>query len=164
MKIRPADLSDLPAVCEIYDNARAYMRENGNPNQWINGYPQPELVERDIRSGISYVCCQEEKVLAVFCFLPGPDPSYLEISQGEWLDQEPYWVVHRIASGSHQKGVASFCIDWCFQQQPNIRIDTHRDNHVMQSFLKKKGFSYCGIIHLQESGAERLAFQRHDPS
>mgnify|MGYP003296922186 CR=1 FL=1 len=40
----------------------------------------------------------------------------------------------------------------------NIRIDTHHDNVVMQRLLKKLGFQYCGIIHL-ENGDPRLAFQ-----
>ena len=41
----------------------------------------------------------------------------------------------------------------------NIRIDTHRDNKIMQHNLAKYGFEYCGIIHIA-SGAERLAYQR----
>ena len=40
----------------------------------------------------------------------------------------------------------------------NIRIDTHRDNLVMQHLLADEGFSYCGVIHCW-SGDERLAFQ-----
>lgn len=161
MEIRPSRLSDLPAIQALYQSAREYMRAHGNHNQWVNGYPQPELIREDIQTGVSYVCAEGEQLLGVFCFLPGPDPSYREIFEGDWLDQEPYWVVHRIASASHQKGVASFCMEWCFRQHPNLRIDTHRDNYVMQSFLKKQGFSYCGIIHLAEDGAERLAYQKH---
>lgn len=42
---------------------------------------------------------------------------------------------------------------------PNIRIDTHHDNRVMQHLLTKHGFTYCGLIYLK-SGAERLAYQR----
>jgi len=41
----------------------------------------------------------------------------------------------------------------------NIRIDTHKDNHIMQHNLAKYGFQYCGIIYIA-SGAERLAYQR----
>jgi len=45
----------------------------------------------------------------------------------------------------------------------NIRIDTHKDNHIMQHNLARFGFQYCGIIHIA-SGAERLAYQRVTPS
>ncbi len=43
-------------------------------------------------------------------------------------------------------------------QAVHIRIDTHRDNKIMQNALHKKGFSYCGIIHCW-NGSERLAYQ-----
>lgn len=39
MEIRLTELKDLPLVMEIYDNARAFMRANGNATQWIDGYP-----------------------------------------------------------------------------------------------------------------------------
>ena len=56
MEIRPSRLSDLPAIQALYQSAREYMRAHGNHNQWINGYPQPELIQKDIQTGVSYVC------------------------------------------------------------------------------------------------------------
>jgi hypothetical protein len=50
-------------------------------------------------------------------------------------------------------------MDFCFSLDPNIRIDTHRDNHIMQHNIAKHGFAYCGIIYLA-NGDERLAYQR----
>ena len=38
------------------------------------------------------------------------------------------------------------------------RIDTHRDNKIMQHNITKHSFTYCGIIYLL-SGDERLAYQ-----
>ena len=32
--IRKAELKDLPKLKELYEKARQYMRENGNPDQW----------------------------------------------------------------------------------------------------------------------------------
>ena len=49
-------------------------------------------------------------------------------------------------------------LDWSFSREGNIRIDTHRDNKIMQHNILKYGFSYCGIIYLL-SGDERLAYQ-----
>ena len=48
---------------------------------------------------------------------------------------------------------------WCGERISNIRIDTHRDNRIMQKLISRSGFSYCGIILLAD-GAERLAYQR----
>ena len=81
------------------------------------------------------------------------------IQDGAWLNDKPYGTVHRITSQNKRKGAASFCIDWCFAKCPNLRMDTHRDNLPMQSFLKKKGFKPCGVIQV-EDGSERIAFQK----
>ncbi|MBQ7915270.1 MAG: GNAT family N-acetyltransferase [Firmicutes bacterium] len=157
MIIRPANVSDLPDLMQLFDEARGFMRAHGNMNQWVGGYPQEELLRSDIASGCSYVCEEDNQIVASFYFRQGVDPTYLEIEGGAWLNDEPYGVIHRIASRA--KGAATFCVQWCAGQVDNLRIDTHRDNYVMQNFVKKNGFSYCGIIHL-ENGDERLAYQR----
>ena len=71
----------------------------------------------------------------------------------------PYHVVHRIASYPNVHGIFSDVMDFCFSHDANIRIDTHKDNRIMQHNIEKHGFSYCGIIHLAD-GDERLAYQR----
>lgn len=159
MEIRKTVLDDLDRVMEIYDDARRYMRENGNSEQWGNGYPGMDLIKRDISEGKSYVCVDDNQIAGVFYFNIGPDPTYHNIYEGAWINDEPYGVVHRIASGNRKKGVASFCLNWCLDKWPNIRIDTHKDNIVMQSFLNKMGFIKCGIIYL-EDGGERIAYQK----
>jgi hypothetical protein len=159
MEIRNTVLSDLSHVMEIYDKARQYMRDNGNHNQWINGYPSMELVTGDINDKSSYVCLEDDLIVGVFRFTLGIDPTYIKIYEGEWMNEEPYGVVHRIATASHKKGVASYCLTWCLEQCSNIKIDTHEDNGIMQNLLLKNGYSYCGIIYL-EDGAKRLAFQK----
>lgn len=159
MEIRKTVMDDLDKVMEIYDEARSYMRENGNASQWINGYPNIELIKQDIFSEKSYVCVDGNKIVGVFFFDIGPDPTYLNIYEGNWISEKSYSVVHRIASSSRQKGVASYCVNWCLNKWPNIRIDTHKDNIIMQNFLVKNGFVRCGIIYL-EDGAERIAYQK----
>ena len=59
----------------------------------------------------------------------------------------------------HAHGVFRAIMDWCFSRDCNIRIDTHRDNRIMQHVILGYGFSYCGIIYLA-SGDERLAYQK----
>jgi len=160
MEIRHTSLEELNQVMNIYDHARQYMRQNGNQNQWINGYPDIELITKDIEEMRSYVCVDDGQIEGVFCFTIGIDPTYIKIYEGAWLDDQPYGVVHRIASASHKKGVASFCLEWCLEQCNNIRIDTHEDNYVMHNLLLKNGYQRCGIIYL-ESGAPRVAYQKN---
>ena len=55
MVIRKTTMKELDICMEIYDKARNYMIENNNTKQWVNGYPSRELIEEDIRQGISYL-------------------------------------------------------------------------------------------------------------
>ena len=159
MTIRKAVKNDLPHIFEIYARSRKVMAENVNPNQWGDIKPQKELVESDVEKGISYVCEKDGEILGVFAFIYGEDPTYKIIYDGEWLNDKPYAVIHRIASSGKIKGTGEFCLKWALSQYPNVRIDTHKDNTVMRHLMDKLGFAYCGIIHL-EDGDERLAFQK----
>lgn len=160
MLVRSTDLNDLPIVMSIYDVARGFMCATGNANQWINGYPSEELIRQEIADGHSYVCASEQgEILGTFCFILGDDPTYQTIYEGAWLNNEPYGVVHRLATNGKQKGITGACLDWCAERCGNIRVDTHRDNRVMQHLFLKYGFKQCGIIHVK-NGSERIAFQR----
>ena len=161
MQIRTATKKDLDTILSIYAHARKYMRENGNPTQWGNGYPEEEILCEDIELNRLFVCTDEEEILGVFCYFFGDDPTYERIYDGSWKNDLPYGVLHRIAVVSHRAGVASFCYDYCFSQCKNLKIDTHRNNIPMQKSLAKNGFSYCVIIYL-ESGDERLDYQKFE--
>lgn len=41
MKVRKAVEKDLGTLVRIFDKARLFMKESGNPAQWIDGYPAP---------------------------------------------------------------------------------------------------------------------------
>ena len=96
-----------------------------------------------------------------FVLRQGPDPSYGHIYEGKWLDDSmPYYVIHRVTSLPAAHGVFSAIVGYCIQYSDNLRIDTHRDNHIMRHLVEKYGFTYCGIIHLSRvRSAERLAYQ-----
>lgn len=159
MEIRKAEFADLPRMMEIYAQARDYMRRNGNPTQWVNGYPSEEKIREDITAGESWLCTENGEILGVFCFFLHNDPTYDVIYEGSWLNDEPYGVIHRIAVAQHRRGVASCCYDFALSKCTNLRIDTHRDNVPMQRSLQKNGFTRCGIIRLQ-NGDPRIAFQK----
>ena len=159
LSVRPACQEDLAPIMAVLEAAKGIMRANGNALQWADGYPSRETVLLDIRSGHGFVVEQQERVAGYFAFIPSPEPTYARIFGGAWLDDSlPYHVVHRIASYPEVHGVFRTVLDWCFGRDPNIRIDTHRDNRIMQHNILKYGFRYCGIIYLA-SGDERLAYQ-----
>ena len=161
MKIRNASSSDISVIMQIYSSARSFMRQTGNPSQWAGVYPAEEDIKLDIELSRLYVCTENEEILGVFCYFEGTDPTYIKIYQGNWLNDDPYGVIHRIAvaENAHGKGVAAFCFDYCHKKCGNVKIDTHRDNIPMQKALAKNGFKECGIIYLA-NGDERIAFQK----
>ena len=64
-----------------------------------------------------------------------------------------------MASYPEVHGIFSTVIDYAGAHYSHLRIDTHRDNRIMQHLIRKHGFTYCGIIWLQD-GTERLAYER----
>ncbi|MBQ2384103.1 MAG: GNAT family N-acetyltransferase [Oscillospiraceae bacterium] len=158
--IRTANTGDLPRILQIYAHARAYMRQQGNHEQWNGNYPPEDLLLEDIRQGHLYLCTDGDQIAGVFYYREGPDPTYLKIYEGSWPDDQPYGVIHRIAVADHRKGVASFCFEYGLSRCPRLRIDTHRDNIPMQRSLSKNGFTRCGII-LLANGDERIAYQKN---
>ena len=163
--IRKTTFKDLPEVMKIYADGRQIMYNCKNPEQWGDFHPPQSMVEEDIKQGKSYVYVVNldglsEAILAVFFLCTEPDPTY-KVIDGSWLNEEPYGTVHRIARRDipEAKGAGAFCLNWCYDQTKNIRIDTHKDNVPMLKLLKNLGYTECGIIYL-ENGDERVAFQK----
>lgn len=158
-QIREAIITDLPAIMPVIDAARELMHLSGNVNQWINGYPSEKAIVADMERHGGFVVTDDERIVAYFAFLPAPEPTYAQIYDGAWLNDEPYYVIHRLASWPDVHGIFDSVLEWAFEQTRTLRVDTHRDNHIMQHNILKHGFAYCGIIYLL-SGDERLAYQK----
>ena len=157
--IRRSTYDDLHAIMQVIDAARKMMHASGNVNQWINGYPSEEVIHADIARDGGFLVTDDERIVAYFAFLPAPEPTYEKIYDGAWLNDEPYYVIHRLASWPDVHGIWDSVLAWAFERTRTLRVDTHRDNHIMQHNILKHGFTYCGIIYLL-SGDERLAYQK----
>lgn len=168
MHIRKATIQDIPELMKIFHAARGIMRDSGNLHQWNDSYPSEDIVRRDIDNGYDIVLCEDDgTIIATMAFIPGPDPTYSIIYEGEWPDSRPYYVIHRIAVGSPGQNAARQLFDWAFESLPQldtpegkpecIRIDTHRDNVIMHHVLGRYGFRRCGVI-LLANGDPRDAY------
>ena len=78
---RGAVRADLARILDIYARAREFMAKNGNPTQWGDGYPSPELLEEDIDTNRLFVYMVNGRMQAVFAFILGEDPTYKELLQ-----------------------------------------------------------------------------------
>ncbi|MCQ2554756.1 MAG: 23S rRNA (uracil(1939)-C(5))-methyltransferase RlmD [Clostridia bacterium] len=159
MYVRKTTIEDLPAMLEIYAEAREFMKNTGNPTQWIT-YPEKELLVSDIEADRSYVVIQDQAVCGTFVFTLGEDEAY-KVIEGSWLNDRPYGVIHRLA-GTKEKGIFDCAVEFCLSKVCDLRVDTHNDNRVMQSILEKRGFTKCGIIYLKDDMSDhspRIAYQ-----
>lgn len=159
MKIKKADMNDLKEILNIYSYARSYMKEHKNPTQWGDDRPSESVIKNDITNGNSFVVIDNDVISGVFSFIIGEDETYKKIYDGKWLNDKAYGTVHRLAGNGKSKGIFDFSMGYCEKLIDNIRIDTHKNNKIMQYLLSKRGYKKCGIIYV-EDGSERLAYQK----
>lgn len=157
--IRSAEKNDLNAIMQIYSVAREFMEENGNPNQWGKIFPPRELIADDIEKGRLFVIEENGSIHGVFAFIIGNDPTYAVIENGSWLTETEYGAIHRVASDGKMHGVLSAAVGFCLTKISHLRIDTHKDNRVMQRQILKNGFTECGTIYTDD-GSPRIAYER----
>lgn len=156
MVIRETKAEDLGQVMEIIGMAQKLFKDSGI-NQWQDGYPNEEVLLEDIRKRQSYVAEEGRRLIGTAVLSLEKESTYEKIEKGEWLtgQEANYLVIHRIATHSDYKrhGTAGFFLKKAEELARehgggSIRIDTHPDNKIMQNWLKKNGFSYCGWIWL----------------
>ena len=155
-KYRHVHYNELnPLVCKGFE-----MAINGgfkDETRWISREDFFRLWNTDPYAAI---CFSFGNNLRDYIYGKDIEPTYREITDGAWLDDSPYGVVHRIAADGSEKGIGAFCINWVFDQCGHIRIDTHGDNKAMQRLMTKLGFIHCGTIYVEEDDYPRLAFEK----
>lgn len=170
--MRLAKEGDIDKILSIYEDAKKFMKISGNPNQWINGYPSLEDVEKDLNKSQLYVVEAERlnrntEIVGVVTLTVEDEESYKKIYSGKWLSDDSYGTIHRMAISSRYRGLGiagemlkEVCKILKRKNIYNLRADTHRDNFPMQKFLEKNGFVNCGIIYINgDENKERLAYQ-----
>lgn len=157
MEIRASRQEDVSKIMEIFSAARAYMVAHGNATQWADGYPDEQVLQRDIQNGNNYVVLDGGEVVGTFSLIIGEEPTYQIIKNGEWHHNRPYGTIHRVASNGRSRGIARECFTYCLNKIDYLRIDTHRDNRSMQAAIERFGFQTCGTIYVR-NGSERIAY------
>lgn len=165
---RQAQSCEADRIMQIIRQAQTRMHAAGS-RQWQDGYPAPGHISADIGRGRGYVLCKPgvEGPLAVIAYgavVFDGEPAYDTID-GQWLTDEPYVLVHRIAvaDGERGRGVAAEFLHRVEalaleRGVKAFRIDTNFDNQTMLRLLERTGFTYCGKV-VYRSG-ERLAYEK----
>lgn len=167
MVVSKAQSKDLHAIMEIVRHAQAYLAFQ-KIEQWQNGYPDENRILVDINNDESYLVKNEaQQLLGIAMFSTRPEATYHFI-EGNWLTDKAatYGVIHRMAVNENyrSRGFGKFVFNHFesllqINKIKSMRIDTHQDNKLMQHLLHKSGYTFCGIISL-ENGDKRLAFEK----
>lgn len=165
--LRRAQLQDLTAIMKIIDDAKELLKKNGSP-QWQNGYPNQETLTQDIAMQTNWVLINDNKVAATATLQLTPEPTYRNITQGQWQQpDEPYATIHRVAISSNYRGqglskllFSNLLTVGQMQGIKNFRVDTHRSNKAMQHIAENFNFKKRGIIKVNDQNdPERLAYE-----
>lgn len=165
--LRRAQLQDLTVIMKIIDDAKELLKKNGSP-QWQNGYPDQENFTQDIVMQTNWILINDNKVVATATLQLTPEPTYRNITQGQWQQpDEPYATIHRVAISSNYRGqglskllFSNLLTVGQMQGIKNFRVDTHRSNKAMQHIAENFNFKKRGIIKVNDQNdPERLAYE-----
>lgn len=149
---RKAAKNDLDQIMPIIDEAKKFLKEDGNP-QWQSGYPNVDAISTDIEQDAAWVLIVDQKVAGYTAVTSGPDPNYHQID-GRWNnDLDPYVAIHRVAISNEYRGMhlASYLLSSLISLHyaegvRNYRVDTFRRNEIVQHLVKDAGFIERGTI------------------
>ena len=168
MIIRRSTDKDVDALMKIFDEARGTIAALGI-DQWQNGYPSSDVILEDISLAQSYLVEADGCVAGTFALIVDGEPAYDKIYSGHWLsgdENRDYVAIHRVAISVSRRGsgLSGMIIEFAAEtarsfKRTSLRIDTHQGNKVMRRMLEKNGFSYCGVIYL-ENGDARVAYEK----
>ena len=163
LQFRKATLQEIPQIWEILQKAIQRRKEDGS-NQWQDGYPNPEVIKADIEKEAGFVLTEGENLVGYCAVLINDEPAYAGI-EGNWLTNEDFVIVHRIAIAQDYlgKGLAKEMMKFTeeFAIQNNIysvKADTNFDNLAMVKSFEKAGYVYCGEVYFR--GSARRAFEK----
>ena len=176
---RQAQSCETDRIMQIIRQAQARMHAAGS-RQWQDGYPAPGHISADIGRNRGYVLCKPGvegplSVIAYGAVVFDGEPAYDAID-GQWLTDEPYVLVHRIAvaDGERGRGVAAeflHRVETLAQERgvKAFRIDTNFDNQTMLRLLERDspiaGKSSTGAANgwLTKNESENTPTQKTEP-
>lgn len=162
-QFRRATLVEIPQIWEILQQAIQKRKQEGS-NQWQDGYPNPEVIQKDIEKGVGFILTDNEIIVGYTAILLNDEPEYEKII-GKWLTNTDFIVFHRVAISKNHlgKGLAKIMMNHIetFALENNIysiKADTNFDNNAMIAIFEKSGYVYCGEVHFR--GSPRRAYEK----
>lgn len=157
--ITKATIRDIESIDRLTMLTVKDMIESNIP-QWYFPYPRYKVFMRDMLSESLYVDKHGNTVNASITIQEENDPPYETLDT--WNGKHAL-VIHRLMVNPQfrNKGIASKMLDFAFHLAKDggydsIKIDTHKKNFKMRSFLQKHGFKEKGYLPT----IDRLAYEK----
>ncbi|MCF0117295.1 MAG: GNAT family N-acetyltransferase [Bacilli bacterium] len=161
--------NEIGRVMEIIDDAKRLLGKDSL--QWQQGYPNIEVMQKDINSGNLFGVYEDGLLVGIESLIIGEDMNYFEIYDGAWLKDvsDTDLVIHRIAVKEeyHHRKIGQALMEYAEQYAKkegctSIKVDTHVKNIAMQKLLENNKYTYCGVIYLKrnEIDNQRIAFEK----
>lgn len=160
---RPALPEDASKIWQILQQAIERRRMDGSA-QWQDGYPNSDVVAKDIESNKGFVLTVDGEIAVYGAIFINNEPAYERIV-GSWLSSGDFVAVHRVAV--HQNFQGKGMVKAYFEKTEeyaraqnifSVKVDTNFDNPAMLNILQKTGYTYCGKVFFR--GSERLAYEK----
>ncbi|MBO0476093.1 GNAT family N-acetyltransferase [Vagococcus sp. DIV0080] len=164
--VRLGKENDLEQILAVIDSGRKQLASRNIP-QWRNNEgPNKAVIMTDLQLEEGYVLLEDKEIVGYGTITKGKQEGYEPIKNGEWLGEEAYVSLHRIAIKEtiKERGKGQFLLSYLIleaqkQGYTDIRIDTHPLNIPMQKVIQKAGFNFRGEIVLPVTAGERLGYQ-----
>jgi GNAT superfamily N-acetyltransferase len=160
---RKAITAEISTIWKILQQAIIRRNEDGS-EQWQDGYPNLDVVKKDIEKGVGFVLTDGKDIIGYTAVLINDEPEYANLN-GKWLSNNDFVVFHRVAlSGNHLgKGLAKKTLEFIEEYALNnniysVKADTNFDNFAMLKIFEKLGYHNCGKVYFR--GSEREAFEK----
>lgn len=164
LTVRPAKETDLESIWKIIQQA-IRKREQENSSQWQNGYPNPEVLKKDIQNNCGFVVADQANQIYTYATLSFEKEEPYENQPVQWLSRQPYSVVHRLAVCQTRRvpGLGTLLMRnlekiSAENNRFSIKSDTSHDNPGMLRIFEKLGYTNCGTIQLSDGG--RIVFEK----
>lgn len=164
LSLRKAVLDEVDAIWEILQQAILKRKEEGS-DQWQDGYPNIDVIKNDLQNDSAYVVIQDESKIIAYVAISDKGESSYENLDGEWLTNDKYVVIHRVAVSQENKikGLGT----WIMLEAEkvaisknitSIKVDTNFDNIGMLRVFEKLDYKFCGEV--LQRGDARKAFEK----
>ena len=124
LTFRKAKLEDLIQIKEVYNYAYNHMKDEGNVNQWSDYISFEIGVINYINNNCFYVVVDENEIVGFFALIYGIDVTYNDIRNGNWVNNNEYVTIHKIAVKYYQRKIASKILAYIIEKIKRTRNRT----------------------------------------